>query len=126
MILGFLILLVSLFFVFVLTPVKIWQQYAEKEAVQVVITPLGEKNKASYYNQITIDHLEIDGQSYDLADYVQSGTWDESRNTLTWEDKGGHSDSIVLNIPEVERENWYFLPLFTVDWLKYHMTTIRI
>ena len=91
-ILGFLILLVSLFFVFVLTPVKIWQQYAEKEAVQVVITPLGEKNKASYYNQITIDHLEIDGQSYDLA----------------------------------ERENWYFLPLFTVDWLKYHMTTIRI
>lgn len=98
-ILGFLILLLSLFFVFVLTPVKIWQQYAEKEAVQVVITPLGEKNKASYYNQITIDHLEIDGQSYDLADYVQSGTWDESRNTLTWEDKGGYSDSIVLNIP---------------------------
>ena len=98
-ILGFLILLVSLFFVFVLTPVKIWQQYAEKEAAQVLITPLGEKNKASYYNQITVDHLEIDGKSYGLTDYLQSGKWDESRNTLTWENKENYSDSIVLNIP---------------------------
>lgn len=91
---------ISFFFVFLLLPTKIWLQYQVKEPVQVKITSLKEKNTASQYNQITIDHVEIDGQPYDVGDYLESGNWNDSRNDLTWEDNEKYSDSIVLKFPK--------------------------
>lgn len=95
-----LMLFISLICVFVIVPKSCWHQYAIQDATQVSITSLGEKNVASLNNQITIDHLEIDGHPYDLANYLSSGNWDDSKNNLTWEDKGIYSKSIVLNIPK--------------------------
>ena len=99
-ILLILMLVISFFCTFVLIPARFWHQYVVKDAVQVSLTPLKEKNAESQYTQITVDHLEIDGHPYDIPDYLESGDWDDSRNDLTWEDNGLYSDSIVLNIPK--------------------------
>lgn len=99
-ILFILTLFISAVCVFAVVPKEFWHQYKVQDAMQVSITALGEKNAESQYNQITIDHLEIDGHPYDLANYVDSGNWDDSRNSLTWEDKGLYSNSVVLNIPK--------------------------
>ena len=91
--------LLSCLFTFLCVPSKAWMQYKISEPTQISLTSLGEKNSSSKYSQITVDHLEIDGKSNDIPEYVESGKWNDDRNDLTWEDNKGYTGSIVLNIP---------------------------
>ena len=91
--------LLSCLFTFLCVPSKAWMQYKISGPTQISLTSLGEKNSSSKYSQITVDHLEIDGKSYDIPEYVESGKWNDDRNDLTWEDNKGYTGSIVLNIP---------------------------